>query len=560
MSGSVFAHRVQHVKRYTQVLEIVVRHGFADIAEQLGLFTLIDRGRAAFGASPREPHGTFTLAKRLRMLLEELGPTYVKLGQVMSTRPDLVPEEWAEEFKTLQNKVPGVGYDVIRKTLEEEFPGELDRLFRSIDSTALAAGSMAQVHRARLHDGTRIVLKVLRPGIREVTGVDMEILRSLAQLVEAHFSNLGYSPTEVVNEFAKELRNEVDLTYEGRSTERLAALFEHDPDIVFPRVYWEATTVNVLAMEEVRGHVLADLPRDAISAEDRRTLVENGARAVFSQCLEHGFFHADPHPGNLIALSHGRIAFIDCGMTGQVDERTAHQLADLVAGVVEGDIDRVIAVAGAIADVGPDRLDDRALRADVNAIISEFRGTPLERLNLGRVLNDFFGTLRKHQVRCPADIILLIKALTTIESVGKDLDPSFEMVVFVRPYLEDLVRKRYSSGAIGGRLRRSALRYLELVEELPQELRGIFTQLRRNRLAVNLEHRGLDRLTSTIEHASRNIAFALIIAATFVGSSILVLAALSSGTRAITGVGVAGLCMAVVLGVVMILHNRRRKG
>jgi ubiquinone biosynthesis protein len=558
MPGSPIARRIRHAKRYTQVLEVIAGHGFADAAEQLGLFTLIERGRIAVGATPHEPRPHLTLPERLRTLMEDLGPTYVKLGQVMSTRPDLVPQEWADEFKKLQNKVPGVEYDVIHKMLEKEFPGELKRLFRTIDKKPLAAGSVAQVHRARLHDGTRIVLKVLRPDIRELTGVDMEILHSLAQLVEEHFANLGYSPTEVVNEFAKELRREVDLTYEGRSTERLGDLFANDPEIVFPRVYWEATTINVLAMEEIKGFVLADLKPDKLSAKDRRIFVENGARAVFAQCLEFGFFHADPHPGNLMALSHGRIAFIDCGMTGQVDDRTARQLADLVAGVVDGDLDRVIAVAGDMTDVGQDKLDNRALRADVNEILSEFRGTPLERLNLGRVLNGFFAALRRHQIRCPADIMLLIKALTMIESVGRDVDPSFDMVEFVRPYIEDLVGKRYSTGALVGRFRRSAARYLELVEDLPQELRTIFSQLRRNRLAVNLEHRGLDHLTNTVEHASRNISFSLIIAAIFVGSSILVHAA--RDRTALTIVGYSGLGASVVLVVVMIISNRRIRG
>jgi ubiquinone biosynthesis protein len=247
-------------------------------------------------------------------------------------------------------------------------------------------------------------------------------------------------------------------------------------------------------------------------------------------------------------------------MTGQVDARTASQLADLVAGVVSGDLDRVIAVAGAIAEVPQEKLDDRALRVDVHVIVSEFQGTPLDRLNLGRVLQEFFGTLRRHRVRCPADIILLIKALTTIESVARDLDPTFELVSFVQPYLEDLVSKRYSLSALKGRFQRGVVQYLELFENLPRELGPIFSQLRRNKLAVNLEHRGLDRITQTIEHASRNISFALIIAAMLVGSSILVLAARSPGMGVLSAVGIGGLITAAVLIVLMIVSNRRRRG
>jgi ubiquinone biosynthesis protein len=560
MTLSPITRRIHHVQRYAQVLEVLARHGFAELSQEMGLDTLIDRGRAIVGAAPKRTGDPIPLAQRLRQVMEELGPTFVKLGQVLSTRADLIPEDWVQEFKRLQNNVPGVDYAVIQKSLEDEFPGRLKRIFRSIQKKPVAAGSMAQVHRAKLRDGTRIVLKVLRPSIREVTAVDMEILRSFAELIEGRFANLGYSPTEAVDEFAKELKREVDMMYEGRSTERLGSLFEGDPDIVFPKIHWDATTHSVLAMDEIQGLVLSNMTSDRPPPEERRALVENGARAVFMQCLDYGFFHADPHPGNLIAMPGGRIAFIDCGMTGQVDGRTARQLADLVSGVVDGDLDRVIAVAGAIADVGQEKLEDRALRADVNAIISEFQGTPLDRLNLGRVLQNFFTALRNHQVRCPADIILLIKALTTIESVGRELDPSFDMVGFVRPYLENLVSKRYSPSALKGRFKRSALQYLELVEDLPGEIRPIFAQLRRNKLAVNLEHRGLDRLTRTIEHASRNISFALIIAAMFVGSSILILATRNPGMAVLNTIGIAGFAASAILVVVMMLSNRKNRG
>ncbi|MCE9604959.1 MAG: AarF/ABC1/UbiB kinase family protein [Planctomycetia bacterium] len=560
MTFPPITRRVRHFQRYAQVLEVLARHGFADLSQQLGLDSLLDRARTAIGTAPSGTNERIPVAVRLRTMLVELGPTYVKLGQVMSTRPDLVPQDWVDEFKKLQNKVPGVDYGVIEKMLEEEFPGRRKRLFRSFQHQPVAAGSMAQIHRARLRDGTRIVLKFLRPGIREVIAVDMEILQALAELVEAHFANLGYSPTEIVREFAKELQRETDMMQEGRSTERLRSLFADDLEVMFPAVYWEATTHNVLAIEEIDGLVLADLGSDRLSPDDRRTLVKNGARAVFRQCLEFGFFHADPHPGNLMALPNGRIAFIDCGMTGEIDVRTSRQLADLVSGVVAGDLDRVIAAAGAITEMDYEKMEDRALRADVNAIVSAFRGTPLERLNLGKVLQDFFASLRTHRVRCPADIILLIKALTTIESIAHELDPSFELVPFVRPYLEDLVAKRYGMPAMKNRMQRGLRQYIELLEDLPGELRPILSQLRRNKLAVNLEHRGLDRVTRTIEHASRNISFAVIIAAMFVGSSILVHAARMSGATALTAVGYVGFVAAAILVVVMLVSNRRNRG
>lgn len=553
---SPVARRLRNVQRYVRVLEVLARHGFADFAEQIGFAGLIDRGREIVGAAPRHAP-ELPRPVRVRTVLEELGPTYVKLGQVLSTRPDLIPIEWAEEFKALQNNVPGVEYEVIEQTLKAEYGPRLKTLFRSIQKKPLAAASIAQVHRAILHDGARIVLKVLRPGIRDVVEADMEILRTLAEIAENHFKDLGYSPTDVVDEFAREIAKELDLEHEGKSTDRLRGLFEDDPDVVFPKVYWEATTVNVLALQEIRGKVFTHLDPLKLDEETRRKLVENGARAVFRQCLEFGFFHADPHPGNLIALPKGRIAFIDCGMTGEIDARTSRQLADLVSGVVSGDLDRVIGVVGVLGDIGPDKLEDRNLRNDVHAIVSQFQHTSLDRLNLGRLLDDFFAALRANKVRCPADLVFLIKALTTIEAVGRQIDPSFELAEFVRPYVEKLVEKRYSFSALRSRAQRSLLHYIELVEDLPVELRAVLTQLRRNRFAVNIEHRGLTRLTHTIEHASRNISFALIIAAMLVGSSILILAARNAGVGALTAIGVAGFLAAGVLVVLMVISNRR---
>ncbi|MBS0188193.1 MAG: AarF/ABC1/UbiB kinase family protein, partial [Planctomycetes bacterium] len=243
--------------------------------------------------------------------------------------------------------------------------------------------------------------------------------------------------------------------------------------------------------------------------------------------------------------------------TGEIDARTARQLADLVSGVVSGDLDRVIGVVGVLGDIGPDKLEDRNLRNDVHAIVSQFQHTSLDRLNLGRLLDDFFAALRANKVRCPADLVFLIKALTTIEAVGRQIDPSFELAEFVRPYVEKLVEKRYSFSALRSRAQRSLLHYIELVEDLPVELRAVLTQLRRNRFAVNIEHRGLTRLTHTIEHASRNISFALIIAAMLVGSSILILAARNAGVGALTAIGVAGFLAAGVLVVLMVISNRR---
>ncbi len=550
---------LRNVRRYAEILSVLGGYGFGEIVVELKLDRLIERGMNLVGAGARAPEFEHLPRQvRLRKAMEELGPTFIKLGQVLSTRPDLVPQEWADEFSNLQSDCPQLPFDIIDRRLDEEFGPERSKILKSVQHKPLAAASMAQVHRAVLKDGTHIVLKILRPGIEELTQTDMEIMRSLAQWAEHHFAALGYSPTEVVNEFARELAREVDMSQEARATERLRSLFEHDEAVVFPKVYWQATTKRVLGLEEIKGVALSSPEADDLPIAEKRDVVANGARAVMQQCLDFGFFHADPHPGNLFALPGGRVAFIDCGMTGQLDAQTTEQLAQLVSGVVAGDVERVVKVVGVLADVDPAKLENRAFRSDVREFVGHFDRVPLANLDVGALLREFFGKLREHHLRCPADLVLLIKAVTTIEAVGTRLDPEFQIVEFARPHVERLVKRRFGVAALKRRVRNSLLSYAEFIEDLPVEVRGLLTQLRRNRLAVNIEHRGLTRLTDTIEHASRNISFALVIAAMLVGSSILVHAGREPGMVAVYTLGIVGFGTAVVLLAVMIASNRRR--
>lgn len=551
---------IRHVRRYAEIVHVLARYGFADVVQELGLDRLLERGMAAVGVGKLAPEFEhLPRATRLRQAMEELGPTFVKLGQLLSTRRDLVPQDWADEFTKLQDNVPPVPFEQIAEVLKAEFGERQAELFKEIEHEPIGSASMAQVHRAVLADGTSIVLKILRPGIREVTQTDMEVMRTLAEFAEARLSNLGYSPIEVVNEFARELEREVDLRHEGRSTERLRRQFVLDESVSFPKVYWEATTGSVLALEEIRGVLLSRLKEGDLTPEEQRLVVANGAKAVLRMCLDIGFFHADPHPGNLFAMPGGKVCFIDCGMTGQLDETTTYQLADLVLGVVQADSEKVLGVVADLADVDPIKLDDRGLRSDVRDFIAHFQNTPLDQLNMADLLEEFFQKLRAHHLRCPGDLVLLIKALATIEAVGERLDPSFDMVEFATPHLERLVARRYSMRAMRKRFQAGMLRYVELVEDLPDDVRSIVNQLKRNRLAVNLEHRGLSRLTQTIEHASRNISFALIVAAMMVGSSILVLASRSVGGVALQAIGIAGFAAAAVLVLLIMLSSRKIK-
>ena len=527
MLGSVFGigRTIRDARRTREILSVLARYGFRNIVEDLHLDGALRRSLQRVLGRPVDPlvEG-MPLPRRLRLAMEELGPTFVKLGQILSLRPDLIPPEWADEFSKLHATVAPVPYSEIRTRLDEEFSGRVDELFDSIEETPLAAASMAQVHRAVGSDGTRVVLKILRPDAERITEADMDILRMIAGFIEHRFKELPYSPTEVVREFAEELRKEVDFEHEGRTCDRFRDLFKDEPSVEFPKVHWSMTTRRVLAMNEVEGTLLSTVGRGDLTPERAEAIVATGADAVFRMCLEFGFFHADPHPGNIFARGDGGIAFIDCGMTGQIDPTTAGHLADLVQGVVTADLDGVIDVVIALSDADPAIATDRAFRADVWSFVGRFQNATFAKLDLGRLLEEFFDKIRKNRLRVPSDIVFLIKAITTIEGVGERLAPDFDLVGHVRPHLERLVKSRYGFGALKRRMRRSMVGYTGVLEVLPSQLRSFFYAIRRQQVTVNLQHRGLDPLTDTIRKAASNLASAIFVGALLLGGAVLMLA------------------------------------
>ena len=515
--------RIRNTKRLANVVSVLVRHGFADLVERIGVISLIDKGLELIGMASDPETEPLPMEERMRHVLEELGPTFIKLGQILSTRPDLVGEEIAEEFSKLQSDSPLIPFEGIKAQLEKEFggPDRLDELFQSIDETPMAAASMAQVHPAKLPDGTDVVLKVLRPGIEDLIESDMEVVGALAEFAEAHFAEQGYSPTAVVREFRTELEKETDLLHEAKSTRRLYRFFKDENNIHFPKVFLDQSTRRVLCIEKIKGQLLSRTDVKTLDAQTRRNIVANGSEAVFRMCLKHGFFHADPHPGNLFILEGGAICFIDCGMTGHVESRTSEALADLIKSVIDGNLDRAIRSTLALAGADPVLEADRSFRLDAWEFISRFQVDDLSEMDLGNMLGDFFELLRRWKIQCPADLVFLIKAITTIQGVGVQVDPTFDLIGQVRPHVERLIKQRYSIRAAKRRLLRSAGSYVQLIEDIPKELRIMFAHLKRKDFTVALEHKGLDKLTSTIEHASRNLSLALIFASLLLTSAIL---------------------------------------
>lgn len=536
---------IRNTKRLAEIVGVLSKFGFRQLILDTGLHRLLGSRKEDIQPSNGNSSESIPRPVRVRMVLETLGPTFIKLGQILSTRPDLIPPEWASEFKKLQDNCQHVEFKEIYNVLALEFPGRLDQLFSTIDETPLAAASIAQVHKAVMRDGTTVVVKVLRPGARESIEEDMGLVESLAQLLEQYFADLGYSPTAVAKEFSREILKEINLIVEGQSTERLRRYFEDDDNISFPKVYWAATTRNVLTMEEVKGRLLSTVQPEQLSESERRSIVANGTDAVFKQCLRFGFFHADPHPGNIFLLTGSKLCFIDCGMTGQLDRKTTDQLINLVAGVVQGDIDKLCRVVFELTDADPGVIESRDFRLELRHLTGHFQNTDLQHLNITGLLSDFFTMLQRYRIQCPGDLMLLTKALTTIEGVAEQFDPTFDVLSHVEPQIQEIVLDRHSLKAIRERIYKTMTRSFALLEDLPRDLQRFLDHARHSRFTLNLELKRIEHLSETIDTSSRIMGIAMIIAALIVGSSILILADRMSRESGFIGtLGILGLILA----------------
>ena len=493
--------------------------------------------------------------------MEELGPTFIKIGQILSTRRDLIPDALADEFARLQADCPKIPFDRVRAALDEQLKGRTDDLFQWIDPEPLAAASMAQVHSAIWKDGSEVVIKLLRPDAADQIEADMEALAFVARLTEERLAKSGFSPMEIVAEFREELRRETNLTIEARSTDRMRNSFASDPGISFPKVYWEATTTGVLTIEKIQGKLLARTPYASIPLDIRKKIVANGARAVFRQTLELGFFHADPHPGNIFIHDDGRVTFIDCGMVGRIGADARQRIAELVFGVATGDARMVMRAAMRMGNVEPDSIDERALLDDVQEVVDQFVGKPIAEIDIAAVLDKFYQILRDYKVRCPADMVLLIKAMGTIEGVARDIEPDYEIIDAAKPFIYKLVNDRYSPKALTKRFTNTLFSYAELIDSLPKQITGILRKIRLGEAKINFHFEGIERFRMTVEHMATTVAYALLISALLVASAVLLHAAHGDTASMVGTIGLVGFLLAGFLSVGLIWDIwRTRRG
>jgi ubiquinone biosynthesis protein len=546
------------LSRFRQILTVLLKYGFGDLLELLKIDQYVEAGLKIISKKQPIRVEKLTRPQGIRMALEELGPTYIKLGQILSSRPDLVPVDFLRELAKLQDKVPPFPYAAVKKIVESELGFPLDELFAHFDQQSLASASIGQVHKARIKNGVEVAVKVQRPGIQRVIEVDLEIMHYLATLMERHIEELSlHRPVKIVEEFARTLEKELDYQLEASNMERVALNFIDDAYTYIPKVFRDFSTAHVLTAEFVDGIKVSDIERLDAAGLDRKTITDRGADILLKQIFDHGFFQADPHPGNLFVLPDNIICLIDFGMVGAVDRRTRENFVDLIDAVVQKDAYRTSQVFIQLTD-WDEEPDERLFEKDVAEFMAQHLYRPLKDIRVGKLLHQLLELASRHRLRIPPDIFLMMKALTTVEGVARMLDPDFEMITKAAPFVKRILLGRFTPQRISGDMYRLALDLMKFLKQFPKDLLDISRMVRQQKLYVRIENQGLNRMLSTHDQISNRISFSIIIAALIIGSALIVISEIPPLFYGISLIGIIAFLAAAVMGIWLLVAIIRK--
>lgn len=509
MKIDALARLERHAKRLAEIAAVLGRYGLADLFGGFKYAWLQDRLKSADGQSLTEG---VTQAARVRMALTELGTTFIKLGQMLSTRADLIGPEMTEELSELQSNVPPDAADIARATIEGELGSSIADLFARFDDEPLAAASVAQVHAAMLHTGQSVVVKVRRAGVAEQAATDLEIVQALAELLEKHSPAMrSYQPLALVRQFRRTLLRELDFSYERQNLEEFGRNFADDATVCIPEVFPHLCSHQVVTMERLEGILGSDVEGLKQSGEDLGEFARRGANMYLEMVFRDGFYHADPHPGNLILLPGNVVGVIDCGMVGRIDEDLRDEVEALLLGIVEQDSHLVAEQVLRLGAVPRDCAREK-LRADLQDFMADYTGMPLNEIRVGSALSNLVEIIRGHHIVLPPALALLLKTIIVLEGTSRRLSPEISLTELMKPYSSRLMLRRFSPGRVAKRARRAWRSWDRLLNALPKDLTDLLARFRDGTLTVHLDHRHLDPIVN-------RLVLGILTAAVFLGSS-----------------------------------------
>ncbi|PPD04635.1 MAG: ubiquinone biosynthesis protein UbiB [Methylobacter sp.] len=506
--------------RVQEIASVLIRYGFGGFVNAIGMGSVLERAGRALHWQHAEEYLKLDMPQRIRRVLEELGPTFIKLGQILATRIDLFPPQYITEFEKLQDQVHPLPFAVMLPQIEQEIGGKISEVFLEVDPTPLAAASIAQVHKAKLNDGTEVVLKIRRPGLRKTIEADLRLLQRVAEIAEAEIPELRrFHPQDIIRQFNQSLRRELDLAAECRNAERIAANLADDDAIKIPKVYWQWTGEKLNVQEYIQGIPGRDLETVDALGLDRKLLAERGARVIMKMIMEHGLFHADPHPGNVFYLYDNRIAFIDFGMVGRLTEERREQVVNLLYSMVNHAPGRVAEILEDWSD--NTHVDEQLLTLEIEAFVDQYSSLSLKDLSFSVMMSDLMALLRDHNLVLPADLVLLIKAYITLDGLGRHLNPEFNTLVFASPHIQQIMLARYQPEVVAKRTWRNLMGFADLLTSLPKDLRRILRASRKSALQIEIDVKFLDRYVNKADRAISRLTMGIVTASLIIGSSII---------------------------------------
>lgn len=515
---------VRDFPRLHEIASVLIRYGWGDVVRMLGIANLLERAGRVLHRHPASDVSRLDLPVRIRLALTELGPTFVKLGQILATRVDVFPPAWIQEFERLHNQVPPVPFAEIRPELEQAWGQPVEALFAQFDTEPFAAASVAQVYRATLKDGTAVVVKARRPDILPKIEADLRILSHLARLMELEMPEVRrYRPLQIVSQLKRSLLRELDLVKEARNLEAFGRNFAGEAGVNggvrIPKVFWEYCSEAVNVQEELTGVPGTDLVRARLEGLDLNLLAARGADAVLKMILVDGYFHADPHPGNVVFLPGNRVGLLDFGMVGRVTDNRREQLIDFLDALVHKNEQGMLNIL--IQWAGDAEVDEEHLAYDLSELIFGYDDLSLKDIHIGALLSEITAVMRDNNLSLPPDLTLLFKALITLEGLGHQLNPDFHLVDHLTPFVRQVMEARYSPQALAKRARRGLKEMAEVMFGLPRDVARLFRQARRGRLRVDLDLKRLDHFGVQLNRAANRLTMGVLTASLVVGSSII---------------------------------------
>jgi ubiquinone biosynthesis protein len=543
--------------RIRQITNVFLKYGFGKVIDQihLGRFIPFRKRIRAFGQWP--PVKSPSAPEQLRRAFSELGPSFIKLAQILSSRPDLITTRYADEFKKLQDRVPPFPAEDAIRIIELETGHKLDEIMAEFDKTPIAAASIAQVFQGRLIDGSDIIIKVQRPHISEQIETDIDILTYAANLLEKYVPESSFfNPSGIVEEFSKTVRKELDFLEESRNCIRFGKNFEQIPDVHIPKIFAEHTTEKVLFMEKIEGVRIDDISKISLQGLDRKHLAKVGVNAYFKMILEDGFFHADPHPGNIFAMPTGQIGFMDFGMVGRVSPELRETMAGTFLALINKDFDKLVDQYLELGLV-PEHIDIETFRKEFKSDLSDFfeplYGLALKEINFADYLDTVTHIAIKHNMKIPSDLLLINKAMLVLENLGRELDPEFNFIAAAEPYATKLMKERLRPGKLFEKARKNAMDLGDFVTLFPKQMKQIIQKVLKDDIGIRMTHVGMEKFIKDLDRSSNRIAFAMIISAILLSSAIMHATGAGPSIFGMSMLGIVSFGMAFILGIWLII-------